>query len=111
MNTETARSRKLGVRPYLRRRRNNTPWGDARDRPRRRSSFLDDPGAMFSGSSPEKLTAVAGAVGKVNIPLRLRDVQVQWESPAFGLFHGTAFSTALLFTAGTEPNIHRRRML
>jgi hypothetical protein len=42
-----------------------------------------------------KKIAVAGAVGKVNIALRLRDVQVQWESPAFGLFHGTAFSTAL----------------
>jgi hypothetical protein len=42
-----------------------------------------------------KKTAVARAVGKVNIPLRLRDVQVQWESPAFGLFQGTAFSTAL----------------
>jgi len=35
--------------------------------------------------SPEKLTAVAGAVGKVKIPLQLRDFQVQWESPAFGL--------------------------
>ena len=33
---------------------------------------------------------------KVEIPLRLRDFQVQWESPAFGLFHGAAFSTALL---------------
>ncbi len=58
---------------------------------------------MFSGSSPGKLNAVAGAVGKVNIPLRLRDVQVQWKSPAFGLFHGTAFSTALLSIAGTAP--------
>jgi hypothetical protein len=103
MNTETARSRKPGVRWCLRRCGNYTQWRDARGRPRWRSSFLDDPGAMFSGSSPEKLTAVAGAVGKVNIPLRLRDVQVQWESPAFGLFHGTAFSTALLSTAGTEP--------
>ena len=49
----------------------------------------------FSVGSSKKFTAVAGAVGKVNSPLRLRDVQVQWESPAFGLFHGTAFSTAL----------------
>jgi hypothetical protein len=58
--------------------------------------------------SPEKLT-VAGAVGKVKIPLRLRDFQVQWKSPAFGLFHGTAFSTALAPTDGTEPYIHLRR--
>src|SRR5260370_25332203 len=56
----------------------------------------------FSGSSPETLTAVAGAVGKVKIPLQLRDFQVPWESPAFGLFHGTAFSTALVLTDGTE---------
>src|SRR5882762_6186028 len=41
---------------------------------------------IFSGSSPEKLTAVAGAVGKVKIPRRLRDFQVRWKSPAFGLF-------------------------
>jgi DNA replication protein DnaC len=43
----------------------------------------------------EKLTAVAGAVGKVKIPLRLREFQVQWESPAFGLFHGTLFPRPL----------------
>jgi DNA replication protein DnaC len=42
-----------------------------------------------------KKTAVAGAVGKVKIPMLYRDFQVRWESPAFGLFHGTAFSTAL----------------
>jgi hypothetical protein len=42
-----------------------------------------------------KKTAVAGAVGKVKIPMLYRDFQVTWESPAFGLFHGTAFSTAL----------------
>src|SRR5882672_7307643 len=41
---------------------------------------------IFSGSSPEKLTAVAGAVGKVKIPRRLRDFQVRCKSPAFGLF-------------------------
>jgi hypothetical protein len=35
-------------------------------------------------------------VEQVEIPLRLRDFQAQWESPAFGLFHGAAFSTALL---------------
>jgi hypothetical protein len=50
--------------------------------------------SCFSLASSKTLTAVAGAVGKVNIPLRLRDVQVQWESPAFrtfprnGFFHG-----------------------
>jgi hypothetical protein len=37
-------------------------------------------------------------VEKVEIPLRLRDFQAQWESPAFGLFHGAVFSTALLPT-------------
>ena len=56
----------------------------------------------FSVGSSEKLTAVAGAVGKVKIPLRLRDFQVLWESPAFGLFQGTAFSTALVLADGTE---------
>jgi hypothetical protein len=35
-------------------------------------------------------------VEKVEIPLRLRDFQAQWESPALGLFHGAACSTALL---------------
>jgi hypothetical protein len=102
MNTETARSREPSVRSCLRRCENNTQRRDTTGRPRWRSSFLGDPGATFSVSSPETLTAVAGAVGKVNIPLRLRDVQVQWESPAFGLFHGTAFSTALVLTDGTE---------
>lgn len=48
----------------------------------------------------EKSIAVVGAVGKVKIPMRLRDFQVEWESPAFGLFHGTAFSTALVSTEG-----------
>ena len=52
--------------------------------------------SCFSLGSSKTLTAVAGAVGKVNIPLRLRDVQVQWENLLFGLFHGTAFSTALV---------------
>jgi hypothetical protein len=58
----------------------------------------------------EKLPAVGGAVGKVKIPLRLRDFQVEWESPAFGLFHGTVFSTALVPTAcATEPYIGRKQ--
>src|ERR1019366_5394994 len=39
---------------------------------------------------------VVGAVEKVEIPRRLRDFQAQWESPALGLFHGAACSTALL---------------
>jgi hypothetical protein len=94
---------KPSVRPYLRRCENNTQPRDATGRPRWRSSFLGDPGAIFSGSSPEKPTAAAGAVGKVNIPLRLRDVQVQGESPASWTFPRNGFSTALLSTAGTEP--------
>jgi len=46
----------------------------------------------------------AGAVGKVKIqPLR-RDFQAEGESPVFGLFHGAAFSTALLPTnCAKEP--------
>ena len=76
--------------------------GDTGGRPSRRSSFLGAPGARFFWGSLKK-TAVAGAVGKVKIPRRLRDFQVPWESPAFGLFHGTAFSTALLPTDGAEP--------
>ena len=72
--------------------------GDARGRPSWRSSFLGDPGAKFFCGIAEKTTAVVGAVGKVKIPLRLRDFQVAWESPAFGLFHATAFSTALVST-------------
>jgi ABC-type multidrug transport system ATPase subunit len=37
---------------------------------------------------------VVGAVGKVGIRPRLPDFQAEWESPAFGLFRGAAFSTA-----------------
>jgi DNA replication protein DnaC len=94
MKTEVARSRKPGVRPRLRRCEKKHPTGEATGRPRWRLSFQGDPGASFFWKFTEKLTAVAGAVGKVNIPLRLRDVQVQWESPAFwtfprnGFFHG-----------------------
>jgi len=33
----------------------------------------------------------------VEIPPLLRDFQVEGESPAFGLFHGAAFSTALFY--------------
>ena len=43
---------------------------------------------------------------KVEIPLRLRDFQAQWESSAFGLFHGAAFSTALLpINCAIDPKI------
>jgi hypothetical protein len=43
-------------------------------------------------------------VGKVGIPPRLRDFQAEGESPAGGLFHAAAFSTALLPTnSATEP--------
>jgi hypothetical protein len=37
-------------------------------------------------------------VGKVEIARLLRDFQAEWESPAFGLFRGAPFSTALLPT-------------
>jgi hypothetical protein len=40
----------------------------------------------------------------VGIPPRLRDFQAEGESPAGGLFHAAAFSTALLPTnSATEP--------
>jgi hypothetical protein len=48
---------------------------------------------------------VVGAVGKVEIARLLRDFQAEWESPAFGLFRGASFSTALLPTnCATDPN-------
>ena len=75
--------------------------GDGMSRPSWRLSFLGDPGANFFCGLIEN---VVGAVGKVKIPMRLRDFQVEWESPAFGLFHGTAFSTALVpKDCATEP--------
>jgi hypothetical protein len=41
----------------------------------------------------------------VGIPPRLRDFQAEGESPAGGLFHAAAFSTALLPTnSATEPS-------
>jgi hypothetical protein len=52
----------------------------------------------------ESEPVVVGAVGKVKIPPLLRDFQAQGESPACGLFHGAAFSTALLPTnSAKEP--------
>ena len=35
-------------------------------------------------------------MGKVKILMLYQDFQVTGESPGFGLFHGTAFSTALV---------------
>src|SRR5215469_16620309 len=41
---------------------------------------------------------------KCEIPLLLRDFQAEWESPAVGLFHAAAFSTAFLpANSATEP--------
>jgi hypothetical protein len=46
-------------------------------------------------------------VGKVEILPLLRDFQTEGESPAFGLFHAVAFSTALLPTdLAIEPKDH-----
>jgi hypothetical protein len=54
----------------------------------------------------ESEPVVVGAVGKVKIPPLLQDFQAQGESPAFGLFHEAAFSTALLPTnSATEPKM------
>lgn len=53
---------------------------------------------------------MAGAVGKVEIPLLLWDFPAEWESPALGLFRAAAFSPALLPTNGaTEPLILLRQ--
>src|SRR5215469_6245068 len=44
---------------------------------------------------------------KCEIPLLLRDFQAKWESPAVGLFHAAAFSTALLpINSAAEPPKH-----
>jgi len=52
----------------------------------------------------ESEPVVVGAVGKVKIQPLLRDFQAEGESPALGLFHGAAFSTALLPTnSAKEP--------
>jgi hypothetical protein len=93
MKTEAGKVEEAGCAPL----RENHKRGEARGRPSGRSSFLGDPGAIFFWGSSKKNAAV-GAVGKVKIPLPLRDFQVEWESPAFGLFHGTSFSTALVST-------------
>src|SRR5271157_705233 len=54
----------------------------------------------------ESYPVVAGAVGKVEIPPLSRDFPAEEESPALGLFHGAAFSTALLPTnSAKEPLI------
>ena len=47
----------------------------------------------------------------MEIALRLRDFQAEWESPAFGLFRGAAFSTALLPTnCAKEPILFQADM-
>lgn len=103
MNTEDRKVWKAGCAPVP---SDPKTWGthklgDGMSRPSWRSSFLGDPGAKFFCGLIEN---VVEAVGKVKIPMRLRDFQVEWESPAFGLFHGTAFSTALVLTdCATEP--------
>jgi len=52
-------------------------------------------------------SAVVARWKKCEIPLRLRDFQVEWESPVVGLFHVAAFSTALLpINSATEPNFN-----
>src|SRR5271167_3073494 len=57
----------------------------------------------------ESEPVVVGAVGKVKIPPLLRDFQAEGESPVLGLFHGAAFSTALLPTnSAKEPQKHLR---
>src|ERR1035437_5535289 len=54
----------------------------------------------------ESEPVVVGAVGKVKIPPLRGDFQAEGESPAFGLFHGAAFSTALLPTnCAKEPSL------
>jgi hypothetical protein len=109
MKTETARSRKSGVRRCLRRCEKNTPRGDATGRPRWRSPFLGDPGANFfwkftgkahrrsrGGGKSENPAAVAGfssAVGK----------SCFWTFPRNGFFHGP-YSPMV-----REPYIQRRR--
>ena len=48
---------------------------------------------------------------KVEIPRRLRDFQAQGESPALGLFHGAAFSTALLpINCRAHPQIQKKHL-
>ncbi len=84
--------------------------GDTGGRPSRRSSFLGAPGARFFWGSLKK-TAVAGAVGKVEIPLRLRDFQAQRKSPAFGLFLGAAFSTALVPPPIVHVNTNKEKAM
>jgi len=49
-------------------------------------------------------------VEKVEIPLPLWDFQAQWKSPAFGLFHEAAFSTAPLPpNCAVDPNLSAQR--
>ena len=78
--------------------------GDGMSRPSWRLSFLGDPGANFFWKFTGKAHCRSRGGGKSENPDALRDFQVEWESPAFGLFHGTAFSTALVpKDCATEP--------
>src|SRR5271170_6194308 len=65
--------------------------------------------AAFVSNHREAIAAmdfrVVGAVGKVEIPPRLRDFQAERENPAFGLFPVAPFSTVLLPTnSAIEPD-------
>jgi hypothetical protein len=56
--------------------------------------------------SENQIPSWSGRWEKCEIPPRLRDLQAEWESPAVGLFHAAAFSTALLPTnSATQPGI------
>jgi hypothetical protein len=60
--------------------------------------------SCFWGAIRKNEIAAVGAVEKLGIPPSLRDFRAQWESPAFGLFHGAGFSTTLLPTnTAIEP--------
>jgi hypothetical protein len=109
MKTEDRKVGEAGCTPVHSEVRKKHKPGDAMGRPSGRSSFLGDPGAKFFCGFIGKAHRRSRGGGKSEIPLRLRDFQVPRESPAFGLFHGTAFSTALAPTDGTEPYIHLRR--
>jgi hypothetical protein len=98
MKTEDGKVEEARCAPLRSQVRKKHKRGDTRGRPSWQSSFLGHPGAKSFWGFIAKPTAVVGAVGKVKIALLLRDFQVEWESSAFGLFHGTAFSTALVPT-------------
>src|ERR1035437_5125738 len=60
------------------------------------------------GVKSESFPVVAGGGEKGETPPLLRDFQAEGESPALGLFHAAAFSTALLPTnSAKEPQKYR----